>query len=177
MSAIDNDSWLLGAMTYIDAYKFGMAQGFYKPEVIKRKQTTGNRVEWSELYNANIKVCAQCRRTFVGAIEEHFHRDHGFPDGFAIRCHDCKTALVCRREFVDRNALLGDQGGCCALCERALSLKQSGVDFDPESRRVRGILCKACQMWVRGIENASWLKAALAYRDHHRKLHRRQMAA
>jgi hypothetical protein len=188
MAAVDNDLWLVGAITYIDAYRFGMTRGFYVPKIVERKSITQNPYRWSDAHKAYVKTCPQCRRTIVGTADEetsqavfgeYFNRART-RDRYRSQCKDCDSGIQYRREFVGRHALLAEQGGCCVLCERALSLKQakmSNVDFDRDTGRVRGVVCQACQRWVRGIENQGWLKAALAYRDHYRKLHRRQMAA
>jgi hypothetical protein len=48
---------LLGATTYLDAYKFGVVQGLVLPTIMEQKRVIPNPVQWSKPCNAYIKVC------------------------------------------------------------------------------------------------------------------------
>lgn len=59
--------------------------------------------------------------------------------------------------LVQWTAILDAQGGCCALCRRALaglSAKSVHTDHDHATGRVRGILCNGCNFAMGRVERA-----------------------
>ena len=46
----------------------------------------------------------------------------------------------------DYNALLKKQGGTCAICKTAPTLKKLFIDHDHKDGRVRGLLCSRCNL-------------------------------
>ncbi|KKN66083.1 hypothetical protein LCGC14_0475610 [marine sediment metagenome] len=38
------------------------------------------------------------------------------------------------------------QNGCCAICEKAVSLDKIDVDHDHKTGKVRGLLCRGCNL-------------------------------
>lgn len=53
------------------------------------------------------------------------------------------------------------QHGLCAICKKEMKLPQ--VDHDHKTNRVRGLLCSRCNVRLATVEDANFLKLALAY--------------
>ena len=58
-----------------------------------------------------------------------------------------------------------DQNGCCAICERAISYDRTHTDHDHKTGKVRGLLCRNCNIGMRFIDDADFLKSALGYKN------------
>jgi hypothetical protein len=94
------------------------------------------------------------------------------------RCPDCSTARrklkekaaclrqVFKRDYgitvADRDKMIEDQGGICMLCGKNDSRLQ--VDHDHKSGRVRGMLCKHCNLMLgHAKDNSETLEKAVSY--------------
>jgi len=99
--------------------------------------------------------------------------------GYAIKHNFCNTCIQTKSNYgitvPERNALLEEQSGTCALCEKAIEFKgqtKKGdssegvavVDHCHDKQVVRGILCSNCN---RGLglfyENKNTLLRAIKY--------------
>lgn len=74
------------------------------------------------------------------------------------------------------NAMLQDQNGCCAICDRHITEfgegrgKTLGVDHNHDTGVVRGLLCHACNAGIGLLrEDVSLLERAIKYLRHHKK--------
>lgn len=119
------------------------------------------------------KWCGGC---LVSKPSDRFARDNSNPDGLNLRCRDClsrkrrPTQTVEHRKYrygltaEAYETLLEKQHGCCALCDRELStIKRIVVDHDHVTKKVRGLLCDRCNLWLRAIEKPGFVRSALEY--------------
>lgn len=65
-----------------------------------------------------------------------------------VRWNQIWTRYRLRKEDFDQ--LLSDQDGRCAICDEVMSDPQ--IDHDHETKEVRGLLCKKCNLFVGWIE-------------------------
>jgi hypothetical protein len=125
------------------------------------------------------KLCAKC-----GASKSlaDFHKQPSGQFGRHSWCKDCYntyaretrnrkvspeqraknnlwTRYRLRPEEVER--MLADQGGVCAICSEPP--RRPVVDHNHETGEVRGILCHGCNIALPHVEDAQWLRLALAY--------------
>lgn len=62
------------------------------------------------------------------------------------------------------NALLATQGGLCSICTQAEVGRRLSVDHDHATGRVRGLLCRSCNLMVGSAKDLPGvLRAAAAY--------------
>jgi len=86
----------------------------------------------------------------------------------ASRCRACQSATTHAARIektygltaADYDALLGLQGGKCAICRGAPKSKRLAVDHDHKSGAVRGLLCSRCNHDLLG---SAWDSLALAH--------------
>lgn len=63
-------------------------------------------------------------------------------------------------------AMRAEQGGCCAICQRALTEanRETHVDHDHKTGRVRGLLCRRCNSGLGFFgDSVEALRAAILY--------------
>lgn len=70
------------------------------------------------------------------------------------------------------DAILEGQGGVCAICKEPHKTgdrtARLGVDHDHESGRVRGLLCRTCNVGLGAArDDATLLRTMADYLDHH----------
>ena len=53
------------------------------------------------------------------------------------------------------------QGGLCAICGGVMLHER--IDHDHQTGRVRGLLCHRCNLLLAGLEDADFMRRALAY--------------
>lgn len=123
------------------------------------------------------KACTLCKRT---KPLDDFHRQRKGPMGRHSWCKACyngrhpkkkQVSSERRRELnlraryrmspADVEALLEKQGRTCAIC--GTGLLRYHVDHDHDTGKVRGILCLRCNINLPFVEDAEWLRRALAY--------------
>lgn len=133
-----------------------------------------------------MKYCPSCKSNQLLA---DFYTDKRTGDGLKSCCKPCSYRY--HRAFLRKNpeyaamkmwkaalarhgltperyaALLREQGGGCAICQRALSKGQRtrlAVDHDHQTGRVRGILCSSCNGGL-GLfrDNVELLERAIEY--------------
>ncbi len=64
-----------------------------------------------------------------------------------------QVGSIAREKRADRQAMLEAQSGRCALCQDALnSLDSATLDLDRMTQAVRGLLCRACAIFLRKNE-------------------------
>jgi len=70
---------------------------------------------------------------------------------------------ITREEY---EALLDKQGGVCAICGNGCKTGQRlAVDHCHETGRVRGLLCKSCNLHIGILERHEWVAKAQEYLD------------
>jgi hypothetical protein len=132
-----------------------------------------------------MKRCSGCKET---KPTTEFYKSKDRKDGLDNYCKPCKKQFIARyrTEKYDAylrstrksqrkmrygitpeeyDAILASQGGVCAICKEELNeFKNTCLDHDHESDRVRGILCSHCN---RGLgqfrDNVEFLSAAINY--------------
>jgi len=88
-----------------------------------------------------------------------------------IKDYQIKRHYNCDLETYE--ALLKSQNFCCAICNRHESnfKKQLSIDHDHETKIIRGLLCKSCNIALGEFrENISILETAISYLLKHKKL-------
>ena len=119
-----------------------------------------------------LKTCTVCKESLHTSC---YHNSKRSKDGFAYRCRDCdnkarakykakhkeRFKLIARKKQLkhkyglslkDYDDLLGEQGGCCAICKVDENTSAHGnnhttnfsVDHDHKTGKVRGLLCNRC---------------------------------
>lgn len=87
---------------------------------------------------------------------EQFHRNPTSKDGHRSTCKKCRVsvsrwaALEAKYKLTREGfyALLGAQGGRCAICSKDLPKGTAVVDHCHESGKVRGLLCGQCNTGI-----------------------------
>jgi hypothetical protein len=75
------------------------------------------------------------------------------------RKHNLKTRYdITQEEYI---SMLNKQKGKCAICKQAP--QRPVVDHCHNTRKVRGILCHACNIKLPAIEDKSYMKRAITY--------------
>lgn len=125
------------------------------------------------------QMCSTCR-TEKPLIEDYFYKNNT-KRGFQRQCKPChsnymknwslenrerlryqrvlSTYNLTREEYDD---LLLGQGDCCAICQQELI--DPCVDHDPLTDKVRGILCRQCNVGLGNFkDNIGNLEGAIHY--------------
>lgn len=136
---------------------------------------TGKGVCKTCLYPPKVMVCSGCGRDYTGGRRKYCSDDCAVTgraqkkqvtnaeiDPFRKRGYYLKRAYGMTHERFD--SLLSSQGGVCAICREAAprgESRQWHVDHDHVTGRVRGLLCRNCNVGLRcfrdsvsGLENA-----------------------
>lgn len=104
--------------------------------------------------NQGRKWCVNCRERRIQNSEQNHKTLHRF---YELR----------KRYGLDVTSyyrMLKSQDGKCKICRKGCKSGQAlGVDHCHTSKRVRGLLCKRCNMALHFIENKDWLKRASDY--------------
>lgn len=89
------------------------------------------------------------------------------------KAHPDRTSAYHRKSFLRRSygmetdeyeALLGKQGGGCAICKSSRGARRLHVDHDHDSGVIRGLLCHGCNTAIGLLkEDPSLIEAALLY--------------
>lgn len=62
------------------------------------------------------------------------------------------------------NNMYVQQGGCCKICNKAIAIIDTHTDHNHHTGKVRGILCKTCNMGIGLLQDSPRiLKSALKY--------------
>lgn len=98
------------------------------------------------------------------AQRNEYNRARSRQDRVRRRVAERRLLDVYGLSLAEYDALLMKQGGGCALCGRAKDRRRLPVDHDHRTKRVRGILCEACN---RGLgllgDSPARLRRAVAY--------------
>jgi hypothetical protein len=114
------------------------------------------------------KKCSKCKLLKPAS---EFRPKKTATGGLRSRCRSCEIDDtremkygIDRREF---DALMKAQGGRCAICKRPFSgvgAKQTHVDHDHVTGRVRGLLCYTCNVGIGYFnDSVAMLEHAIAY--------------
>ncbi len=114
------------------------------------------------------RICSSCR---VNLPIAYFGKKR---KGYDYRCKDCQIDYGYRRSFgitkADYDMMFEKQKGLCALCHEPSKtilsngkVKRLSVDHDHSTGRVRGLLCKDCNLLLYHLgDNAKGVKKAMA---------------
>lgn len=129
-----------------------------------------------------MKSCSSCK---LSKEKSDFPKNKQNPDGLYAFCKDCKNARSKKAwagdvglrgkdralkknygiSLVTFNAILETQGGHCALCPRDQDMC---LDHDHETKKIRGILCRKCNLMLgHGDDDATRMRAAATYLEKH----------
>ncbi len=56
-----------------------------------------------------------------------------------------------------------DQNGCCAICKKPVEYNNTNCDHDHATGKVRGLLCRRCNIGMAYIDDTLFLEEALNY--------------
>lgn len=95
-----------------------------------------------------------CRICLEAKELTEFHRNAGSPDGRRSNCKECRREIsrwqkLEARYSLSRDAfyaLLGEQGGRCAICLKHMPKGTAVVDHCHDTGIVRGLLCAPCNL-------------------------------
>jgi hypothetical protein len=127
----------------------------------KQRQTEGVKRRFKARYAADPVFRAKIQARNAA------QRDRD-PEKERRRCRDKGRRLKGRKYGLTPDQLRAqwhDQAGMCAICPAELPTFLSGhIDHDHKTKRVRGILCKHCNVGLGMFkENPLYLAAAIAY--------------
>lgn len=124
-----------------------------------------------------MKKCSICKQK---KPESKFHKDKSHKDGLHYQCKPCraKQRQGKRQKSRKRNRqfeLYGltpkqrlrmyvvDQDGCCAICGEPIPYSKICTDHDHETGKIRGLLCRPCNLNLNVIEKKDWVVKAQEY--------------
>lgn len=94
--------------------------------------------------SSTTKRCGGCREH---RPLSHFYPDRRYRDGVYHTCRACLRTQAKAVRGVDYALRFAQQGGVCAVCRTPPEEGQSfDVDHDHVSNRVRGLLCRRCNV-------------------------------
>jgi hypothetical protein len=107
-----------------------------------------------------IKRCTSCN---TDKEVTEFNKQKGGKDGIRSSCRDCERSNQLERDYgIDKNEydrMLEKQEGLCAICRIAESLTFNekvvllSVDHCHATGKVRGLLCRACNMAIGALRD------------------------
>lgn len=119
------------------------------------------------------KVCRKCRQSLPLLA---FNRVSANPDGLNSQCRDCsgnKAKKLLRKFGItldEYERWLEKQEGVCAICKRPETTQifnatiSLSVDHNHETGRVRGLLCRDCNLALGHLnDNVEWAEALVRY--------------
>lgn len=132
---------------------------------------------------SSVKHCPRCKQ-FKPFSE--FHKKEKAIDRFQPYCKVCNNIVTAEwhkenpdarllREYnitaADKEAMVRDQNGCCAICEEPFkTTTDQHIDHCHESTIVRGILCPGCNMGLGQFgDSPRKLQRAKNYIEYHAK--------
>lgn len=122
------------------------------------RQLKGARIKPVYRYT---KRCEHCNEEFKQMFARHVFCDACAPEGKFSKY--IRKYGISKREF---DVMLLIQKGGCAICRKALDLaKDTHVDHDHVSGRVRGLLCNHCNTRVGILEDHEFMKNVKPYLD------------
>ncbi len=125
---------------------------------------------WAKLildYLPQNKICSQCE---IKKSIENFHFDKRSRDGLKASCIECRNKyqretqryfmLKCKYYITELQyeLMLKSQKGVCKICSKPETTKRSGViqfltvDHDHKTHKIRGLLCRKCNLLLGQIE-------------------------
>ena len=138
------------------------------------------RTDQKTLIAAGQKYCPKCDQVLP---LDRFSRNKSTANGYESHCRSCRSRAgnrvaldrmnetrFLRRYGItveQRDALLRDQGGKCAICKRPLT--RPCLDHDHATGRARGLLCQQCNTLIgMSRDTVAILQAAISYLEEHR---------
>jgi len=133
------------------------------------------------------RLCSRCRKR---RPSEEFPPNRQSKDGLSYYCRSCTNAVARKLSKKPETAayrkrymralglrkygitpeafdeIFRSQDGACAICSESLRLGTGGcaVDHDHKTNKVRGLLCRLCNVGVGHFrENEQWLLKAIEY--------------
>jgi hypothetical protein len=132
------------------------------------------------------KTCTGCKET---QPIDNFYKDKNRKDGHYVRCRKCQAeySRVYRKRFPDKSThatikykygitldeykqKLIDQGNACAICQTKTpggNKESFFIDHDHETSKVRGLLCRSCNLMIgHAKDDTQLLATAVGYLVH-----------
>lgn len=105
-----------------------------------------------EKSEVKVRKCSKCLKTTHGEANIALNYAKCGKAGYQRYCRECQSGHRIKRLYgltqQDFNVRLKAQGGRCAICKDVLTLREgmTAIDHCHTSGRVRGILCRGCNL-------------------------------
>ena len=133
-----------GRAYYCKACARANSNAFYR----KQRAAAGFELREPDTSPPGFKRCSRCRE--IKRVSA-FHKLRQQSGGFNPYCKDCRKIMAAdthiKRMYgltrTELDALIGAQGGLCAICETNPAVH---VDHDHATGKIRGVLCFTCNV-------------------------------
>ncbi len=100
--------------------------------------------------------------------QSEFSRNKTVTDGLAAHCVSCQRSKKYEMD-IEYKVLLDMQDGTCAICNKPCELQTYlSVDHDHATGKVRGLLCKRCNLGIGYfLDDPELLTSAIEYLNNH----------
>lgn len=130
-----------------------------------------------------IKVCSKCGKE--KSISEFYKMKHHKKDGLRSECKKCTAKYARERHqrldfkilkrgydlqqhynltYKQHLEIYVNQDGQCAICNRAIPYSKIVTDHDHKTGKVRGLLCRYCNIGMGFVDNEDFLEKAKQYK-------------
>jgi hypothetical protein len=126
--------------------------------VRERQVRTPQLVEAVRNRSLKDKCCKHCKKNFKLNSSSQLYCDECVSTSSDIR--RIKNYGICHSEFRDK---LISQDFLCEICKSAFDVNSAAVDHDHNSGRIRGLLCRNCNLKLAVVEDRDFVLNAQAY--------------
>jgi len=130
---------------------------------LKRDRVVGSKRMLVAAQNRkhSIKTCQHCRENYTPHSGNQVYCEVCAPrKPLGTWSRRIKAYGVSKREF---DVMFESQQGKCAICPEQLPILDTVIDHDHVTLRVRGLLCRVCNLKLSVIEDKTFVEKAQAY--------------
>jgi len=135
---------------------------------LKRPRQTMTKIHLAALRSRKYptKTCQHCNEEYVPCSGNQVYCEICSPrKPLGTWSRRIKTYGISKREF---DAMFESQHGTCAICPEQLPALDTVIDHDHVTLRVRGLLCRNCNLKLSVIEDVQFTTNAQAYLVQHK---------
>ena len=114
------------------------------------------------------RICSNCKKK---KPLNKFHRDKTNKGGHKYKCKECSKAYFLTEKgkqtkkanhlknrynltLKQHKQMYLSQNGCCAVCKVSVPYDKMDTDHSHKTNKVRGLLCRSCNIYTGVIERA-----------------------